>query len=409
MPLEKLPVPEISLSTQDVGSVFQGKMNAAIEAVRTAIIAFNNQVDAALSASQQVDPAPQAEALAGTNNTYKMTPLRTLQQLQQFGFGGGAINLDDFTSATPNVGRLFRFTISAVSKPSMFNYGSVLTLPYDGTPSTYLMGAGLRADSTRGAFFGHKSSANGAPLWYELWDKTKHPLQTAVTDIAGGFGSALLTPGSFGLGTTSTPALLSTISSANMDTLTIPSGLYRIIAADTGAKPPGYTDFAMAQLRYNATDAARLAIGLTGEMFSFASAGGVWASTGWRRQYDLINALNPAAHDGVKNTGGLMEYGSNANGSYYKYADGRLECFINRGGVAMTADTDDAYTWTFPAAFITAPSFIKTAVSGASATHLFNVLKDAVVSQTTSTAICRTKVSVSQTHALTHVAVGRWR
>jgi len=88
MPLEKLPVPEISLSTQDVGSVFQGKMNAAIEAIRTAIIAFNNQVDAALSASQQVDPAPQAEALAGTNNTYKMTPLRTLQQLQQFGFGG---------------------------------------------------------------------------------------------------------------------------------------------------------------------------------------------------------------------------------------------------------------------------------------------------------------------------------
>ncbi|MDZ7903110.1 MAG: hypothetical protein U5L01_11445, partial [Rheinheimera sp.] len=199
MPLEKLPVPEISLSTQDVGSVFQGKMNAAIEAVRTAIIAFNNQVDAALSASQQVDPAPQAEALAGTNNTYKMTPLRSMQQLQQFGLGGAAIDFADFTAASPNIGRLFRFTNTTVGKPSFINYGSVVAIPYDGTPSTFFLGSGVRSDSSRALFVGSKIGSTATPTWVEAWDKTKHPLQTAVTDIAGGFGSALLTPGSFGL------------------------------------------------------------------------------------------------------------------------------------------------------------------------------------------------------------------
>lgn len=94
MPLEKLPVPDISLSTQDVGSVFQGKMNAAIEAVRAAIVAFNNQIDAAQTASQQVEPAPFEIAVAGGNNSYKMTPLRVMQamdsKLAGFGIGGSS-------------------------------------------------------------------------------------------------------------------------------------------------------------------------------------------------------------------------------------------------------------------------------------------------------------------------------
>lgn len=54
MAIEKLPVPEIVLNTQDVGSIFQTKMNAAIEALRFAIIAYNNQVDAANTSGQQV-------------------------------------------------------------------------------------------------------------------------------------------------------------------------------------------------------------------------------------------------------------------------------------------------------------------------------------------------------------------
>jgi hypothetical protein len=83
---EKLPVPSlesIQLLTQDVGSVFQGKMNSVVVALRNALIAFNAQIDAAETASQQVEPAPEAIALEGANNTYKMTPLRSAQLIEK--------------------------------------------------------------------------------------------------------------------------------------------------------------------------------------------------------------------------------------------------------------------------------------------------------------------------------------
>lgn len=83
---EKLPVPpleSIQLLTQDVGSVFQGKMNSVVVALRNALIAFNAQIDAAETASQQVEPAPEDVALEGTNNTYKMTPLRSAQLIEK--------------------------------------------------------------------------------------------------------------------------------------------------------------------------------------------------------------------------------------------------------------------------------------------------------------------------------------
>lgn len=90
MPLDKLPVPtiaELQLQTTDVGSVFQTKMNAAVIALRNALIAYNNQIDAALTASQQVEPAPYDVAVAGDNNSYKMTPLRVRQAMDHFGLG----------------------------------------------------------------------------------------------------------------------------------------------------------------------------------------------------------------------------------------------------------------------------------------------------------------------------------
>lgn len=90
MPLDKLPVPtiaELQLQTTDVGSVFQTKMNAAVIALRNALIAYNNQIDAALTASQQVEPAPFDVAVAGENNSYKMTPLRVRQAMERFGVG----------------------------------------------------------------------------------------------------------------------------------------------------------------------------------------------------------------------------------------------------------------------------------------------------------------------------------
>lgn len=97
MSLEKLPVPteaQITLLASDFGSVFQARMNAVTVALRNAIIAFNAQIDAAQTASQQVEPAPLDVALYGLNNSYKVTPLSLHHVMKKFGLGALASRLD---------------------------------------------------------------------------------------------------------------------------------------------------------------------------------------------------------------------------------------------------------------------------------------------------------------------------
>lgn len=72
--------------------------------------------------------------------------------------------------------------------------------------------------------------------------------------------------------------------------------------------------------------------------------------------------LGTVSQSGGTPTGAIAERGSNANGEYVKYFDGRLECTFTDAGVQ---DTSTAYgnifgyatssTWTFPATFIAAP------------------------------------------------------
>lgn len=128
---EKLPVPSlesIQLLTQDVGSVFQGKMNSVVVALRNALIAFNAQIDAAETASQQVEPAPEDVALEGTNNTYKMTPLRSAQQtdkkMQDMGLGYSYSPNGLPLSLTNSGESQLRFMRYAENSSGRFPYGS---------------------------------------------------------------------------------------------------------------------------------------------------------------------------------------------------------------------------------------------------------------------------------------------
>jgi hypothetical protein len=62
-------------------------------------------------------------------------------------------------------------------------------------------------------------------------------------------------------------------------------------------------------------------------------------------------------------TGAIIETGSNANGTYTKYADGTLDCSFKADGSsqAVTSATGSLFqagselTWTFPAVFIATP------------------------------------------------------
>lgn len=50
-------------------------------------------------------------------------------------------------------------------------------------------------------------------------------------------------------------------------------------------------------------------------------------------------------------TGAVMEYGSNANGSYIRHACGVQECWANNG-ITCAASAATASNWTYPAAFV---------------------------------------------------------
>lgn len=84
--MQKLPVPNVVLNTQDQGSVFQGKMNALSDACKTSIQAYNNQIDAAATAQQFSEAAQQA--LMDTD----VTPV--LQRLNMVTKAAAVLDLD---------------------------------------------------------------------------------------------------------------------------------------------------------------------------------------------------------------------------------------------------------------------------------------------------------------------------
>lgn len=278
----------------------------------------------------------------------------------QGALGGTAVIVDNITNDATIVseGGSFRFTAAATGKPSFVNSGQVWSAPHDGTPFSFMLGVGLRANSSRAAFIGSRGGVGQAPAWVELWDKTTSPAQAHTTDLTAG---ALLTPGSFGLGATNSVDFGAL--GITLDSFSAPSGLFRARAVDTGNKPAGITDFCFLNIRYNTSDQVRVALSLTGEAWTFASAGGTWGANGYRRQYDNINALSAVAFAGGLSTGGLMEYGSNSNGQYYKYADGSLVCTSSKVSTAGNAASGNAWLsilpdWTFPAAFASAPELV---------------------------------------------------
>jgi hypothetical protein len=83
--------------------------------------------------------------------------------------------------------------------------------------------------------------------------------------------------------------------------------------------------------------------------------------------YQRSNILGTVSQSGGVPTGALIETGSNANGSYTKWADGTLIC-ERRGSVSVDLTTATGGLWTnsgefllsapFPAAFVSAPVWV---------------------------------------------------
>lgn len=186
-------------------------------------------------------------------------------------------------------------------------------------------------------------------------------LMTGPTDATPGRIAQLTgTSGIFGLGGTYGPQL------ADLDATSVPAGLYffNLAAGSTGTSP-GFSAGAilvMNSIGAGATAPVQVALERSsgaGRMAWRTSQAGVRGL--WRTVMGRGDMLGTVSQSGGVPTGAMMETGTNANGRYYRYADGRQICEHSLTAVGGATLADGALfrsaitNWTFPAAFAANP------------------------------------------------------
>jgi hypothetical protein len=103
-----------------------------------------------------------------------------------------------------------------------------------------------------------------------------------------------------------------------------------------------------------------------GEVLAYSS--GDWVNSGGDF-YSKTNILGTVSQTAGVPTGAIIETGTNANGTFIKYADGTQICLFKAGGTLPTGATTSTsvlglsgfrtntpYLWTYPAAFVAVPA-----------------------------------------------------
>ena len=124
--------------------------------------------------------------------------------------------------------------------------------------------------------------------------------------------------------------------------------------------------------------------------------------------YKKANVLGVVSQSAGLPTGALIESGSNANGSYIKYADGTMVALQRLDTGLLGAAATGATSWTYPVAFAIAP-FISTAC-GTAGVYGYSIsvgLEDAPTSSGVSVSFKNSFVS-SKYILLYLTAIGRW-
>lgn len=240
---------------------------------------------------------------------------------------------------------------------------------------------------------------------------------TAVTqtDIDTTFGR-LVKVGDFGLGANRVP----TAPGSGLLDIT-PTGFYQTFIEDN---PEGRNvgGFAIALNSGFSVETERMGF----IHWEYSPSGSVRPSFGVRdnartylnfeRLVTLKNILGTVSQSGGVPTGAVIERGSNANGGYVRFADGTQICWgAEQLATASTASgsvfVSNGLTFTFPAAFVLAPSGVNGAVtlssrwvSGAAAQW-----SGTGADVTTTQVSCRLIAAVSGSQSnVSYIAIGRW-
>lgn len=88
----------------------------------------------------------------------------------------------------------------------------------------------------------------------------------------------------------------------------------------------------------------------TTNCYERASSAGVW--TPWRLRYNQSTILGTVSQTSGIPTGAVMEFGSNVNGQYYKFANGLMLCLMPLTPSVFNNTSNLGVVWTFPATFV---------------------------------------------------------
>ncbi|MEQ3653703.1 MAG: pyocin knob domain-containing protein [Glaciecola sp.] len=207
------------------------------------------------------------------------------------------------------------------------------------------------------------------------------------TDATAG---RLLKVGDFGVGG------YITLSAVSLDTIDQVTGFYYCInCTDRPAAINGYMDVyvnspgSFAKQTYSAIGDSRTWIRT---LFS-----GTWS--------DWI----PVA---TEDNNALIEFGSNANGSFTKFPDGTLVCVFADSGNSLSAGQNASYTWLFPSSFISTPT-----VTGSSSISFSVSFEQSslVIDNSAGTNVNQSRYAIknnsgsTQTIKANLTAIGRWK
>lgn len=335
------------------------------------------------------------------------------------------------TAVSINTNRAFRRTqLSGVwgdwqdINPQSYGLGSsipplIADFNNDYPPGFYRAYGALNAQATPGAPTDSTNTALTVLAMRGLsgHDFTTYLVTTAQTTVpsvwvggrysGGTFQWRRIDPQAFGWGTLQPPAL------ADLDETATKCGLYRVTAGAVGTLPSGATPYGTILVeRWGDTDLKQTFTPngnttLAGNVYTRVYSSG-WKA--WVKNYSTGNLLGAVSQSAGVPTGAVIERGSNANGSYVKFADGTMICYLQAttstfavsGGVFVS----NAVVSTLPATFFTTGDMVITGNDAKNSTLWITGLSVGV--STISTSVWASALPSETTRTLRLCVTGRW-
>lgn len=128
----------------------------------------------------------------------------------------------------------------------------------------------------------------------------------------------------------------------------------------------------------------------------------------------IPGVVGTVAQVGGVPTGQVVERGSNANGSYVRFADGTQICTVSLTGYATTSFvTGGIYTsqelvWTLPSSFVGPPAVVTGRVRGYAASSWIGLGSNASNDVTEARVSVKSSIAIPATVDITLSAIGRW-